>query len=458
MRCFLLGLALLLFANLSKAQVTPDHVFNKWIYTVNLQGAGFKYYALDTTTKKVIIYNNNYSLLKEIHYSTEGTSGSIGGLSLSDHLLNSDDKIEMFYVTKDIDSSRYMVINEDGDTLFNKAAHYDDPVEFNHTGVSIIPGLPTLIAIPYEVDGGGQYFLPPTFSLYFLSDYIMHSSRIKFEVGGEKFAETDVNLPAYFYNPDGSYWKGIPIPFPSVCGGSSDYGYFYENYFSEHFFNSDDSLEGLYVNNACLSGIDSFAIVNENGTILLKGLGSPAYAFAGAPKLLIWDGTQTLVYSCPGLTLEHTFDSHVIMEDFDVSGPKFIKGGTSTFDLYNLDYSLWKTISSQLYFSGHRSEKYICPDDQLEGFRKTSGSDTFYSINEAGNKCILTTVTTAVTIGGLGLRFVDSLSVPKLPFYYVNGGTTETRIFNLPLCSPANVGTLSTENPFNIYPILLPRL
>lgn len=125
-------IALMAIGLYAKGQVVLEHSYSSnWqMEVVNIEGDGYKYLGVDTTTKDIKIYNTDHSLWKTINTNIP-QSAVIYSLSsyCSKYLFNADNKLEvmvMYYVTSPSVSYVAELYNEDGVILntFNNASSY----------------------------------------------------------------------------------------------------------------------------------------------------------------------------------------------------------------------------------------------------------------------------------------------------------------------------------------------
>jgi hypothetical protein len=129
----LFTIAMMTIAVFAKGQVVLEHSYStNWpMEVVNIEGDGYKYLGVDTTTKDVKIYNTDHSLWKTINTSIPaGASIYISSSYASKYLFNGDNKIELlvlYGVASPTFSVRAELYNEDGVILntFNNAVTYN---------------------------------------------------------------------------------------------------------------------------------------------------------------------------------------------------------------------------------------------------------------------------------------------------------------------------------------------
>lgn len=100
--------------------------------TVNLEGDGTKYLAVDTTTKHVLLYNEDHSLWKRIETSLPDGASFMGVACVSRKLINIDDEIELTFSYTKSGISTTRIYKEDGSiyqTIFD--AYRCQPVKVN---------------------------------------------------------------------------------------------------------------------------------------------------------------------------------------------------------------------------------------------------------------------------------------------------------------------------------------
>jgi hypothetical protein len=135
---------------------------------------------------------------------------------------------------------------------------------------------------------------------------------INLPVSGYKYYVMDVvNSQCRLYNNDHSLWKTITLNIPA------NYTLYDIQYVTENLFNTDNSIELLYVSYIYNSTLAYYTydtrIANENGTTLLSvpGAGySYVYPAQTGSKLFLWvynysvspSTVNTIIYSIPGQT------------------------------------------------------------------------------------------------------------------------------------------------------------
>jgi len=147
---------------------------------------------------------------------------------------------------------------------------------------------------------------------------------VNLPVAGYKYYVMDVpNSQCKLYNNDHSLWKTINLSIPA------NYYLCDIQFVSENLFNTDNSIELLYVSCIYNSSLAYYTydtrIANESGTILLSVPGggySLIYPAQTGSKLLVWEydfsvypeKVNTKVYSIPGQTETGLNDSQAVSQ------------------------------------------------------------------------------------------------------------------------------------------------
>lgn len=168
---------------------------------------------------------------------------------------------------------------------------------------------------------------------------------IKLPIAGYKYYVMDAaNSQCRLYNDDHSLWKTINLSIPA------NYYLCDVQYVTENLFNTDNSIELLYVsyiyNTALAYYTYDTRIANESGTVLLSVPGggySYVYPALTGSKLFIWvynyavspTTVNTLIYTVPGQTSNGINDFPV---DQQVSLSKAFPNPTT--NLVTIQYSL----------------------------------------------------------------------------------------------------------------------
>jgi hypothetical protein len=121
----ILTATLLLFSFYAQAQITKEHSYpeNNPVYVCKLEQEGYKYYALDSSGKKVRFYNTDHSLWKEITLVPPNYHSIVGISYPSEHLFNSNNQLEFIavYVDNNVPIPHYItqIVDENANALYN---------------------------------------------------------------------------------------------------------------------------------------------------------------------------------------------------------------------------------------------------------------------------------------------------------------------------------------------------
>ena len=113
-------LALIALVLSTQAQIVKEHEYINSANYVKLALSGEKYYALDWTNNKCIIYNLDHSIWKSINLAVPAGMYLYDIRHVSETLFNLDSKIELAYIYYEYDTIFYYytyaerIINEDG--------------------------------------------------------------------------------------------------------------------------------------------------------------------------------------------------------------------------------------------------------------------------------------------------------------------------------------------------------
>jgi hypothetical protein len=109
-----------------KAQIVPEYTFaGVSAAFTNLPTAGYKFYAMDVTNSKCILYNTDHSIWKTINLSLPANHYLVDFAYLSEDLFNSDNAIELLYVSYYYDATlaygtyETRIANESGTVLLS---------------------------------------------------------------------------------------------------------------------------------------------------------------------------------------------------------------------------------------------------------------------------------------------------------------------------------------------------
>ena len=123
MKKFLLIASMFLLSITSKAQVTLEHIYPVLSdFELALLGAnGYKYFIVDGPNKIVKAYNTNHTLWKTIDLSIIGAAWTtMDGIKFpTDHLFNSNDKVEFLATFIGGATTKMMLVDEDANILYD---------------------------------------------------------------------------------------------------------------------------------------------------------------------------------------------------------------------------------------------------------------------------------------------------------------------------------------------------
>ncbi len=348
------------FASLS-AQ-TLEHYFNqKEVSRFYTPGIGAKYSYYDMDTKKLVWLNPDFSVYKNINLP--GLPFGVTSVSHGTPSKNqfNDDTLTEFLLSFATSSTfSYRIMNENGEILFGDVNSSIYSIEINGTRKILVDK---------------QVYTLPGFTLE--HTFLNPVTFILLEDGVAKYVENQLdNLT--LYNDDYTIWKTLPTPPEPGCPYAYRYG------FSEKFFNDSDDLEFIEVKN-CTVNSNSFNIlevVNEGADILFadSAIGYnydiffPAYLTGLSGNRFGVERNDTLnIYTVPGFTFEKSLP-HVSYTTLDQSGFKYVDSNfpsdaAGSLQLYNADYSPWKTVFKQAGYSYqflNFSEKIVDNDPGVE--------------------------------------------------------------------------------------------
>ena len=114
------------FASSSPAQISYEHTYTGVSAAyINLPIAGYKYYVMDVANKQCRLYNNDHSLWKTINLSIPANYYLCDIQFVTEDLFNSDNLIEMLYVSYNYNTSLAYytydtrIVNENGTLLLS---------------------------------------------------------------------------------------------------------------------------------------------------------------------------------------------------------------------------------------------------------------------------------------------------------------------------------------------------
>ncbi len=413
----------LLFSTIVSSQITYEHFYyNGYISRIVLENSGEKYYLVNNGTHQIEFFNANHSVWKTVVLSVPTNTYNIGINHISETKIKTDNLIEISYTTYSSGNSgniyQSKIINEEGTVLLSVD-------NCSSLLVNEQEGLATKI-ISKTTSESNVYSVPDLLLEHTSTD--SETNRIKLENSGIKYYTfNSENGNVTLYNIDYSFWKSITLNKPE------GYSFSGISFLSENQINDDNLIEvgyGYYINGQ--NSTSQSKIINENGITLLTvdnarnitlsnvdGLSNKLMAYTNSTN-----SGETKIFSCPSLTLEHTYEGSVERIKLEISGEKYYdtKKNAYYFDstlpsqtiIYNNDHTPWKTISTpvQEYWtvtSVYVSETKFDSDNQLE-LAYSSYSNTLdgghyesYIINEDG-------------IVLLTLPYASYLNISELPY------------------------------------------
>ncbi len=372
----------LLFSSIVSGQITYEHFYyNGYISRIVLENSGEKYYLVNNGTHQIEFFNANHSFWKTVVLSVPTNTYNIGINHISETKINADNLIEISYTTYSSGNSAYIyqskIINEEGTVLLSVD-------NCSSLLVNEQEGLATKI-ISKTTSESNVYSVPDLLLEHTSTD--SETNRIKLENSGIKYYTfNSVNGIVTLYNIDYSFWKSITLTKPE------GYSFSGISFLSENQINDNNLIEvgyGYYINGQ--NSTSQSKIINENGITLLTvdnarnitlskvdGLSNKLMAYTNSTN-----SGETQIFSCPSLTLEHTYDGSVERVKLEISGEKYYDTKKNSYNLnvpvvaetiiYNSNHTLWKTIITPIPFSGfgsitsvHASETKFNSDNLVE--------------------------------------------------------------------------------------------
>lgn len=259
--------------------LTLEHSYPGVLGRINLETSGEKYYHLDISNGRVVMYNADHTFWKNIELPRPDGFSVARIELLSEKQLNADDLIEVGYQCYNDVESLTRIANENGDVLFTA-------VNPGNLVLSSIDGLQNKLMVYYmlgdlpdETSAQTDVYSVPDFDLeHTYPDSVI---RVKLETSGEKYhAQTyDYLTPDItIHNADHTLWKTLPT---SAMPGES-----IENVFvSQTKINSDAALEvGYTIATHTLDGGHYRGyVVKDDGTVLLEIPGAYDLALSEFP-------------------------------------------------------------------------------------------------------------------------------------------------------------------------------
>lgn len=374
MRNYYLLFALIIFK--ASAQLNLEHCYEFGAVTrVKLQNSGEKYYELNRPDHRAVLYNSDHSVWKSIELPLpQGEVTELFLNHISDDLIDPNALVEIIYsysvTLPGQDPVRQTrIINEEAQELFIVNTY---SVEINQPlGLT-----PKLFVRPESTDQYKVYALPGlALEHTFQTESFLH--RALLENSGEKyyyFSNSDSKLK--IFNTDFTNWKSIDAP------KQDNYIYDVQSYISENRINPDAQIEAVY-RYAFLDPMTfevdwSLNVINESEVLLAVPRGfhlDVSQVYPDFDKTVIQSYTPTItttVYSAPNLQSEHAYGQNLGIFKLENAGFKYVVNTNGLLHFYNLDHTLWKSVSlpmpQEFNFSGIMdvSEQLIQPDSSLE--------------------------------------------------------------------------------------------
>lgn len=451
----------LFFSTIVTSQITYENFYyNGYISRIFLENSGEKYYLVNNGTHQIEFFNANHSIWKTVVLSVPTNTYSIGVNHISETKINPDNQIEISYTTYSSGNSGIIyqskIINDEGTVLLSIE-------NCSSLLVNEQEGLATKI-ISKATSESNVYSVPDLLLEHTSTD--SESNRIKLEYSGIKYYTFNaVNGIVTIYNIDYSFWKSITLTKPE------GYSFSGISFLSENQINDDNLIEvgyGYYINGQ--NSARQSKIINENGITLLTVDNAQNITISNVEglfnKLMAYTSStnsgETQIFSCPSLTLEHTYEGSVERVKLEISGEKYYdtKKHSNSFNntspsqtiIYNNDHTPWKTISTpvQEYWSVtsvYVSETKFDSDNQLE-LAYSSCSNTLdgghyesYIINEDGTVLLTEAYASFLYISELPnlqnklIVFLTPNLFEQLPIasvvYRLEGATAGVEDFNL---------------------------
>ena len=339
--------ALLLFLttcfHFSYAQIVEENEYQKpHIKRVNLDTYGEKYISNDFLLGydfEINVFNDDHTLWKTIDLPSYNDGLIVSYIPISQKLFNDDDLLEFAYVLESMDptSERTLyVIDENNNVLFQRA-------NVSNIQLSQLKGFDYKLSVFYESSSvlSHDYYDPKTMQV---THSFHNRSCSRMERNGQEafFALSDNQLTIDFYDAAGTYFKTVPLPISTV-----NQSYVYPLFVADSL--NSDSLVEMLINMPTQTTKNRYVILNEDETILFdEELDQIDMSFNEnkAFRLVGYKDGETYVYSKNTFALEHVFPSIVSRIHVDGYGEKYLFNNlnNSTIELYNSDFTSWKTI------------------------------------------------------------------------------------------------------------------
>ena len=225
-----------------------ENTYDSYIYRINLENYGEKYYLLDDVTQQAKFYNSNHSLWKTVSTPVPPNFGnyhySLYGISVVSDSRNPDSVLEFAYSYGYSTGSGLSVptikfINEFGTALLTTNGNsFKFFTTQNHEKKLICNYM------PMDKTLNSVYSLP---SLKLEHDYGKEIGIVQLENSGLKYylvtggyTATGNNYQLEMYNEDHTLWKSIPLSVPN------SYSLVKVNHVSQNKLNTDNLVEISY--------------------------------------------------------------------------------------------------------------------------------------------------------------------------------------------------------------------
>lgn len=166
MKKLLLLVSMAIIVLTSNSQIVKEHEYDNSANLVKLALSGDKYYAMDWTNNKCLIYNMDHSIWKSINLAIPVGQYLYDIRHVSETLFNLDTKIELAYIYYLYDTTYYYytyterVINEDGLELLSvPGSGYSEVHATSGSGTKLLLWVYDYSLVPYTV-GTSVYSIP----------------------------------------------------------------------------------------------------------------------------------------------------------------------------------------------------------------------------------------------------------------------------------------------------------
>lgn len=432
------------------AQVLEQYFDGKEVNRFATPTAGAKYIYFDNDSKEITLLNPDYTTYKSFQVTgLPDTISYLGTYFHSETQFNNDAQIEfvLYYYTQ-TSGSHFRIVNENGQILFGDV---EPPIGFFEVNGA------RKILVENEVYSVPGYTLEHAF-LNGVDIFALDNGEIKF--AENLFDGSDL------YNADYTLWKTIPFQDDPLCPYQNRYTY------SDKLFNDNSDIEFITVSfcNDNSNFYSTLDVRNESNAVLfadttdsyLSGIVFQSSVTGLSDNRFGVQVYDTLdIYKLPDFVHEKTFTG-TFYSTLDQSGFKYFENefdsdAAGNVQLYNPDYSNWKTVSKQAgYYLGelYFSEKLIDTDPGLEAI------GTYATFSEEGVRIINEDGTVVFTATEPDYCYVDRWPghPNKLICTRYDGDTdlTDTWIYGLPTSTlpvhnapELNFAVTASPNPFS---------